>query len=175
VLTETETHSIPHYPRLLILGIGNLLMGDEGLGVHLAQRLEKRELPPGAAVLDGGTGGFHLMPYFEEYPCLIMIDATLDDRPPGTIRLLQPRFAADFPRAMSTHDIGLRDLVEGLHILGRLPIIHLFVVSIAELQDLYIGLSPAIEAVMPELEQQVLGLAGDLLAKRDGIPSVEGG
>ncbi|MCB0553787.1 MAG: hydrogenase maturation protease [Phaeodactylibacter sp.] len=147
------------YPRLLILGIGNLLMGDEGVGVHLAQRLALRELPERVDVLDGGTGGFHLTSYFEDYPCLIMIDATLDGRPPGSIRRLEPRFSSDFPRAMSTHDIGLRDLVEGLHILGRLPKIHLFVVSVAELQNMYIGLSPEVETVMPELERQVLELA----------------
>ncbi|MCB0569340.1 MAG: hydrogenase maturation protease [Phaeodactylibacter sp.] len=153
------------YPRILILGIGNLLMGDEGMGVHLAQRLGGRPLPEGVEVLDGGTGGFHLTSYFEDYPCLIMADATLDNRPPGTIRRLEPRFSSDFPRAMSTHDIGLRDLVEGLHILGRLPKIYLFTVSVRELQNMYIGLSPEIEAVMPELERQVLELAEELVAE----------
>lgn len=147
------------YPRLLILGIGNLLMGDEGVGVHLAQRLAGRELPAGVDVLDGGTGGFHLSSYFEDYPCLIMVDATLDGRPTGSIRRLEPRFSSDFPRAMSTHDIGLRDLVEGLHIMGRLPKIHLFIVSVSELQNMHIGLSPEVEAVMPELERQVVELA----------------
>ena len=76
-----------------------------------------------------------------------VVDATLDGRPPGTIRLVEPRFSSDFPRAMSTHDIGLKDLISGLQVLGRLPRIYLFVVSIAELQDMYIGLSPAVAAV----------------------------
>lgn len=160
---------IETYPRLLILGIGNLLMGDEGVGVHLAQRLAERPLPEGVDVLDGGTGGFHLTAYFESYPCLIMVDAALDGRPPGSIRRIEPRFSSDFPRAMSTHDIGLRDLVEGLHILGRLPRIFLYVVSVAELQNMHIGLSPEIEAVMPELERQVVELAGRLAgAGREG-------
>lgn len=140
---------------VLIMGIGNYLMGDEGVGVHLAQRLAQESLPEGIDVLDGGTGGFFLMEYFENYPVVILVDATLDDRPIGTIRLIEPRFASDFPRAMSTHDIGLRDLVEGLAILGKLPRIYLFAVSIAQVQAQQIELSPEIEKMMPDLLEQV--------------------
>lgn len=140
----------------LILGIGNVLMGDEGVGVHLARRLAEVELPAGVDLLDGGTGGFHLMEYFEAYPKVILIDATLDGRTPGTIRRLQPKFATDFPRAMSTHDIGLKDLVGGLTFLGRLPDLQLYAVSIAEVQPMEINLSPEIEAVMPQLLETVL-------------------
>ena len=144
---------------VLIMGIGNYLMGDEGVGVHVAQRLAKETLPEGVDVLDGGTGGFFLMEYFENYPVVILIDATLDDRPTGTIRLIEPRFAADFPRAMSTHDIGLRDLVEGLAILGKIPKIYLFAVSIEMIQSQQIKLSPELERVMPELLEQVKNMA----------------
>ncbi|MDX2068516.1 MAG: hydrogenase maturation protease [Haliscomenobacter sp.] len=144
---------------VLIMGIGNYLMGDEGVGVHAAQRLAKETLPEGIDVLDGGTGGFFLMEYFENYPVVILIDATLDDRPTGSIRVIEPRFASDFPRAMSTHDIGLRDLVEGLAILGKLPKIYLFAVSIEMIQSQQIELSPELERVMPELLEQVKNMA----------------
>ncbi len=144
---------------VLIMGIGNYLMGDEGVGVHVAQRLATETLPESVDVLDGGTGGFFLMEYFENYPVVILIDATLDDRPTGTIRVIEPRFASDFPRAMSTHDIGLRDLVEGLAILGKLPKIYLFAVSIEMIQSQQIELSPALERVMPELLAQVKNMA----------------
>lgn len=144
---------------VLIMGIGNYLMGDEGVGVHVAQRLAREALPEGVDVLDGGTGGFFLMEYFENYPVVILIDATLDDRPTGTIRVIEPRFASDFPRAMSTHDIGLRDLVEGLAILGKLPKIYLFAVSIEMIQSQQIELSPELERVMPELLARVKNMA----------------
>lgn len=157
--------------RILILGIGNWLMGDEGLGVHLVQRLQNEKLPPGVDIVDGGTGGFHLMEYFENYPTLIMIDATLDSRPPGEIRLIEPQYSTDFPRAMSTHDIGLKDLVSGLQVLGRLPKIYLFVVSIAELQDMHIGLSPAVEAAIPLLKSKVRKLCDQLLPAEQKIVS----
>ena len=137
--------------KILILGIGNYLMADEGLGVHLAERLIQEELPPGVDVLDGGTGGFHLLEYFEQYERVIIVDATLDNNPAGTIRLIKPKFAADFPQAMSTHDIGLKDLVGALQLLGTMPEIDLYVVSIKSIQDQGIELSPEISTTVNNL------------------------
>lgn len=142
--------------KLLILGIGNYLMGDEGVGVHFAQRLENEPLPPGVDVLDGGTGGFHLTSFIEHYPTIILIDATLDGQPPGTIRLLEPRFSKDFPKAMSTHDIGMKDVIDAMIFMGRLPQVYLFTVSIESLQQQKVTLSPEIEAVMAALKKLVL-------------------
>lgn len=150
--------------KLLILGIGNYLMGDEGVGVHFAQRLENEPLPPGVDVLDGGTGGFHLTHFIEKYPTVILIDATLDDHPNGHIRLLEPRFSKDFPKAMSTHDIGMKDVIEAMLFMDKLPRIYLFAVSIESLQQQQVTLTPEIEAVMPELKKQVLALAEKLIS-----------
>jgi hydrogenase maturation protease len=127
---------------ILILGIGNYLMGDEGLGVHFIQQLETENLPEGIDLLDGGTAGFQLMEYLEKYPIVIMVDATLDQNPVGTIRLIEPKFSQDFPKAMSTHEIGLKDLVESLSLMGKLPKIYLFVVTVADIAHLHVGLSP---------------------------------
>ncbi|MBL7760319.1 MAG: hydrogenase maturation protease [Sediminibacterium sp.] len=146
----------------LVLGIGNYLMGDEGIGVHVANRLEQMNLlPEGVTVLDGGTGGFHLLEYFELYDHIILIDATLDNNTPGTIRKIKPRFATDFPPAMSTHDIGLKDLVSALQILGKMPKIDLFVVSIATIQQQGIELTPEIEAVVPAVMDHILNLLAE--------------
>lgn len=153
----------------LVLGIGNYLMGDEGIGVHVANRLEKSKLlPEGVSVLDGGTGGFHLLEYFERYDRIILIDATLDNHVTGTIRKIKPRFAADFPPAMSTHDIGLKDLVSALQILGKMPEIDLFVVSIATIQQQGIELTPEIEAVVPKVIDEIL----TLLAEKEAVLAI---
>lgn len=156
--------------RLLILGVGNWLMGDEGVGVHAARRAEELPWPPGTRILDGGTGGFHLMEYLENADRVILIDATLDDRPAGSFRHLTPRFASDYPRSLSSHDIGLRDLLEGLAILDRMPEVHLFAVSAASVQDQCIELSEPLEAAMPALLQAVQDLA-HLLAERPLTPA----
>lgn len=75
-------------PQILILGIGNYLMGDEGVGVHAANRLQEMDLPIAFEVVDGGTGGFHLLEYFEKHEHVILIDATLDKNELGTISLI---------------------------------------------------------------------------------------
>ena len=97
--------------KTLILGVGNLLLKDEGVGIHVIHALEKETLPSGVHLIDGGTGGFHLIAWLEEYDRIVMIDATLDNNPPGTVRQLKPRYASDFPPLMSAHEIGLRDMI----------------------------------------------------------------
>jgi hydrogenase maturation protease len=137
--------------KTLIMGIGNYLMCDEGIGVHVAEQLLKEPLPDHVAVLDGGTGGFHLLEFFEDHDHVILVDATLDGREPGTIRKIKPKFATDFPPAMSTHDIGLKDMVSALQFMGKMPEIDLFVVSIASIQEQGTELTPPVKAKIPEL------------------------
>jgi hydrogenase maturation protease len=141
--------------KTLVMGIGNYLMCDEGIGVHVAEQLQKEKMPEHVSVLDGGTGGFHLLEYFEQNDHVILVDATLDGREPGTIRKIKPKFAKDFPPAMSTHDIGLKDMVTALQFMDKMPEIDLFVVSINSIQDQGVELTPAVKAKVPELVRLV--------------------
>ena len=141
--------------KTLILGVGNLLLKDEGVGIHAIQALEKENLPPDVTLLDGGTGGLHLLNWLQDYDRIIMIDATLDNNPPGTIRLIYPRYASDFPPLMSAHEIGLRDMIEAMSLTGNLPEIRLIVVSAADINEVGTELSPEIQAVLPEIIQLV--------------------
>ena len=152
--------------ELLILGIGNYLLGDEGVGVQTAIAIQQLPIANQVDVVDGGTGGFHLLEFFEVHDKVILIDATLDNNEPGTIRLIQPRFAKDFPRAMSTHDIGLRDMVNALQLMDKMPEIYLFVVSIESIQQQGIELTYAIEKTIPILIEKVLELANQLQEKQ---------
>lgn len=151
--------------KVLIMGIGNWLMQDEGIGVHVARSIDEQLLPPDVDVVDGGTGGFHLLEYFQNYENVILIDATLDGSPEGTIRLIKPKYASDFPQAMSTHDIGLKDLVSALQLLGFPVNIHLFVISIKSIQEQGVEVSPAIAGVIPIVREKVMQLAYKLLEK----------
>jgi hydrogenase maturation protease len=155
--------------RILVLGIGNLLMGDEGVGVHAVRCLGQESLPSAVTVVDGGTGGFHLLSYFADYDVIVMVDATMDGRPPGTVGVIRPRYASDFPRALTAHDIGLRDLVESAVLLGPLPPIHLVTVSIAGLSGLSLELSPPVRAALP----RVVATVRELLAGGVGAEAAD--
>ncbi|MCX6156683.1 MAG: hydrogenase maturation protease [Ignavibacteriota bacterium] len=145
--------------KTLILGIGNILLGDEGIGVHTITALEDKTLPKNVDILDGGTGGFHLMSYFREYPHIIMIDATMDERPPGTVSVLKPRFSKDFPKSLSAHDIGLKDMIDSVALLDKLPEIDLITVSIELLTEgLSLDLTPPVKDSIGEVIEKVYDL-----------------
>ncbi len=158
---------------LLILGIGNVLMGDEGVGVHTVRRLEADPWPAGVTIVDGGTGGFHLLSLLQDYEPVVMIDATADGRPPGTIGVIRPRFASDFPPSLSAHDIGLRDLVEATALLGHLPDLHLVTVSIDGIEPMCLTLSPEVEGAVPRVVETVRAIVTSLrLAAEPRIEAV---
>jgi hydrogenase maturation protease len=134
---------------VLVLGIGNLLMGDEGIGVHVVRRLLESDPPPGVTIVDGGTGGFHLLSYFQDHERVVLIDAAADGQRPGTVSVLEPVYASDFPRSLTAHDIGLRDVIEGAALLGPLPKTHLVTISVSDPQSMDLSLSPAVRAAIP--------------------------
>ena len=111
--------------RTLVLGIGNTLLSDEGLGVHLLEYLRERhpELP-GITWLDGGTLSFTLAPVIEEHDNLIVLDAAQLNKSPGTISLLardeMDAFVGHSKR--SVHEVKLIDLLTIAHLQERLPV-----------------------------------------------------
>lgn len=133
-------------------------MGDEGVGVHTVRELEKKSLPEDVDLLDGGTGGFHLMSYFQEYQKIIMIDATMDGKEEGTISVIKPRFASDFPKSLSAHDIGLKDMVESITIIDKLPEIFLITVTIKEIRSMYMELSEKVKDAIPGVLEKISDL-----------------
>ena len=141
--------------NILVLGIGNYLMGDEGIGVHAIHALSKVDLPENIDILDGGTGSFDLMPILAKYKYVIFIDATMDMQPPGTLSVIYPKFAKDFPTVLSAHDVGLKDMIEALEFKEELPEIALITISINEIIPMTIDLSPNIENCLPELIEKV--------------------
>ena len=130
-------------------------MGDEGIGVHTIRELENKSLPSNVVLLDGGTGGFHLMSYFQEYKKIIMIDATMDKKPEGTVSVIKPKFASDFPKSLSAHDIGLKDMIESIAIIDKLPDIFLITVTITEIRSMYMELSEKVQKSIPEVIKKI--------------------
>jgi hydrogenase maturation protease len=89
----------------LVLGLGNILMGDEGIGVYVVRALEKHALPAGVECLDGGTGGFTLLEPLEDADRIVLIDAANDGNPVGTVTRTTPKFSRDYPPTLTAHDV----------------------------------------------------------------------
>ncbi len=152
--------------KILILGIGNYLMGDEGLGVHVIHTLSKVKLPAHVDIMDGGTGSFDLMPIISRYSVVFFVDATMDFRKPGTIDVLYPEFASDFPSVLSAHDVGLKDMIEALEFKGELPQVILLTVTIKEVRPMTIELSPEIKKVIPQVVEKILEIVNKIQIER---------
>lgn len=149
--------------RVLVLGVGNLLMGDEGVGVHVLRLLEQEGPPPGLRLLDGGTGGINLLAEFDGVREIVLIDATRDGQPAGTMTYLQPRDVGDLPRGLGAHDFGLKDLFAVSALVGRMPWIHLFTITVEEVRPMCMELSPTVAAAVPEVVHNVRALAHRLI------------
>jgi len=139
--------------NVVVLGVGNVLMCDEGVGVHTVKALEERwELPEGVRCVDGGTSTQELLGDLEDLDHLIVIDAVNAGRAPGEVmRLEGEAVPAVFTTKLSPHQIGISDLLATLRFLGRAPRqILLFGVEPAVL-TLDLELSPTVAARVPEL------------------------
>lgn len=150
--------------RLLVLGVGNLLMGDEGVGVHVLRQLEQEPTPPDVRLLDGGTGGINLLLEFDGVRDIVLIDATLDGQPAGTLSFLQPKTAGELPRGLGAHDFGLKDLFAVAALLDRMPTVHLFTISVEEIRPMCMELSPAVAAAVPKLAETLHAFVRKLTA-----------
>ncbi len=159
--------------HLLILGLGNLLCSDDGLGALAAQRIaETRTLPDGVKVLDGGTLGLALLPYLEDAERAILVDAISADGPPGTlVRLDGEQVGPAVAARLSVHQVGVSDLIEAARWRGRVPPTLVLLGSVPETTELGVGLSPHVQATFPQLIEVVCAEAARLgypLEKKTG-------
>ncbi len=142
--------SPPSY--VLVLGIGNRILGDEGVGGRVVDQLGAEGLPPGVEAVDGGTVGLALLPRIEEADAVIIVDAGRLPEPPGSIRCLEgPAMDAFVAGSPSTpHDIGLHDLMSALALQDALPAHRALVVIAPQNCTLSEALSDAVAAAVPE-------------------------
>lgn len=108
---------------ILVLGIGNVLLSDEGLGVHVIRALQDRyDLPEGVEAVDGGTSGMDLLDAVCSADAVAIVDCADLGAAPGTLREIEGEAVPAFFRTrISPHQIGLSDLMGAAVLLGRLP------------------------------------------------------
>jgi hydrogenase maturation protease len=138
--------------NILVVGLGNILLRDEGVGVRLVERFAERfELPSEVEVLDGGTSGMELIHSIAGRDALIVCDAVVSDKPPGSLtRIAGEELPASFRTRLSPHQLGLSDLLATLRLLEQAPR-HIALIGIAPQRlDLGTELSPRVESALEE-------------------------
>lgn len=142
----------------VVLGLGNILLGDEGVGVRVVEALAARyDLPPEVTLIDGGTSGMDMMDMLAGLDELIVVDALRTDKPPGTIvHLSGDAVPALFRTRISPHQLGLSEVLGALALLDEAPK-SLTLVGVAPLDlDLGMTLSPTIAAQLDPLVERVV-------------------
>jgi hydrogenase maturation protease len=109
--------------KVTLIGLGNILMRDEGVGVQAVRAVEARyEIPPGVEIVDGGTCGLDLLPYIEGRDRVLFVDAVNFDKEPGYIGVLEDQeIPALFARKDSLHHLGLMDVLATAQLLDVTP------------------------------------------------------
>lgn len=149
--------------RVVILGVGNVLLADEGVGVHVVHELEKRDLPDNVRPIDGGTGGFNLIGIIAEADTLIIVDTLASDAEPGSIFRFTPDEVRQpgGSRHTSVHDIGLLDALDLAALSGYEPDTIIFGVVPERIDwgmDLSQPVGDAVPKVVAAVIQEISGL-----------------
>jgi hydrogenase maturation protease len=141
--------------KTLVLGLGNVLMGDEGVGVAVVRALEQLTLPHNIEYLDGGTGGFTLLEPLQSAARVILVDAAADGNPLGAVTRTTPRFSRDYPPTLTAHDIGVKDLLDVFYIQGGGPDVVLYAITIDPQQPISMELSPVAAQAAEEAVRRI--------------------
>ncbi len=141
-------------PRVLVAGIGNVFLGDDGFGVEVATRLATRKLPAGVEVADVGIRGMHLAFSLQDYDAAILVDATPRGQPPGTLYVIEPD-VGDSAVGLDAHGMDPVTVLRLAAEFGRVPE-----------RVLVVGCEPA-RMVAPEDDEVVMELSEPVRASLD--------
>jgi hydrogenase maturation protease len=143
----------------VVIGVGNTILSDDGIGVHAARRLQDDpRLPAGVSILDGGTMGLELGPFVSDASRVLILDAVNTGETPGALTRMTGRDLLGTPRGRSVHQLGVADLIATLALASTGP------------QDIVVlGLQPANTdwgtTLSPEVEAALGGLVDAALAQ----------
>lgn len=164
-------------PRTYVLGLGNVLMGDDGFGPAVVRAFDERyETGPGVEVVDLGTPGLDLTPWMTDADHVIIVDTVKAALPPGSLRIYDKADLtkhAPFART-GPHDPGVKECVLTLEFAGRAPAYVTVVGAVPSEVGMSLDLSPALAAAVPEAVEAIAdallsrGAAVRLRAHDDG-------
>jgi len=145
-------------PRVVVVGVGNILMGDEGFGVRVVEELKKIQLPEGVEVYDCGTLGLQILNYLENSDFAIVVDVVKSNGKPGDVYVFDFDECKDYKIAVSLHDIDLVKAVKIGGLVYNLPKKIVVVGVEPERIELSMELSDAVEKAIPKAVDIVIDL-----------------
>jgi hydrogenase maturation protease len=145
-------------PTVTIMGLGNILMMDEGVGVHTVKVFQERyAVPDYVEIIDGGAAGLDLLPFIDGREKLLMIDAVNFDREPGYIDILENEaIPAKFSTKTSLHHLGLLDVLSIVKLSDALPKDMCIIGIQPKSMELGLDMSPEIWDKVPELVERIV-------------------
>ena len=151
-------------PTVLIVGLGNLLLADEGLGVHVVRALEARALPTGVELMDGGTGGPTVAQAIARADAALVVDAALMDAEPATMRVLDEAVLERLKprRDLGPHAAGLADILAFLTLLRWQGSLRVLAVQPAEVRPA-LELSGRLQEALQQIAERALAEASRLV------------
>lgn len=143
---------------VLVLGLGNVLLGDDGVGAAAIARLEREyRIPPGVRVEDGGTLGLALLDLLTSAERVILVDAVRTDVPAGTLVRLAGADVMDAVRdRLSPHQVGVADLLDAARLIGRYPATVTLLGLVPDNIDLAVVRSAAVEGALETLVDAIV-------------------
>lgn len=138
-----------------VIGIGNILQRDDGMGVHVIKQLEKEELPPAIELVDGGTSTLNMLSYFMDYNKIIIVDCLKAGLEPGTIYRIRPEEIAGYKNEnLSIHDVQILDVVRMTNQLGKFPQVVIYGIEPKEI-DFNLEMTEIMISRIPEVIKHI--------------------
>ena len=144
--------------KILIAGIGNLLLTDEGVGVHIIQELSRMKLPENVELVDIGTASFDLLTFMEGKDKVIIIDALLSDDEPGILYRLSPNDLVSGKRKLLTslHQFGIPQVLNLIKQKDQKTEVIIFGIVPKDYQTYSTELTPELKKALPKIIQQII-------------------
>lgn len=150
--------------EVVVLGLGNILMEDEGIGVHAVNHLEKNyRFKPEIEIVDGGTSGLDLLPFFGPEKSILLIDAVNFDMDPGTVGVLEDdAILAQLDPKISMHHLGLSDLISISELTDRkAKKMTLLGIQPESMENLDLEMTDTIKGVFDKVIENALRILGE--------------
>ena len=154
--------------KLGVIGVGNTLKGDDGIGVKLVNRLDNEGFPDSVEFQEVGTSGLNIVHHLKDFDRVLIIDAIKHEGESGTSIFFRPDEVNESVKVRSTHDANLLEAIELSETLGERPEEIVIMGIIPEDMSLRDGLSPLMKEKLPELEERLREIINSLLNQEGG-------